>query len=99
MRMIAPLLLIVAVVAAGGAEPVAISLPDSDTPERVLETVESVRAFIGELAQIAGDLISLARDVFGWLEAGVGYLERLMELAESGMGLVNETVERGAPSP
>ncbi|WP_243670969.1 hypothetical protein [Methanoculleus chikugoensis] len=50
--------------------------------------------------QIGADLLSLARDVLGWLEAGVGYLERLMDLAESGgMGFVNGTVEWVAPSP
>ncbi|NMA11496.1 MAG: hypothetical protein GX932_10920, partial [Methanomicrobiales archaeon] len=77
----------------------AIPLPDSDAPERVFETVESIREVIEGLVQFGADLISLARDVLGWLEAGVGYLERLMDLAESGLGLVNGTVERVAPPP
>ena len=93
MRMVAAVLLLVAVVA------VAIPPPDSDAPGSVLETLESIPEYIGELAQLGADLLSLVRDIIGWLETGAGYLERLMNLAESGMGIMNETVERVAPSP
>ncbi|MDD3070658.1 MAG: hypothetical protein PHX88_05630 [Methanoculleus horonobensis] len=94
MRMIATILLIFAVLAAAAATP-----PDADAPGSVLETLESIREVVGELAQTGADLLSFARDVLGWLGTGIGYLERLMNLAESGMGFVNETVERVASSP
>ena len=71
----------------------------SDAAESVFETVEAIGEFIEGLVQVGGDLLSLARDVFGWLEAGVGYIERLMDLAESGTSLVNGTAERVAPPP
>ncbi|MDK2916404.1 MAG: hypothetical protein PWR25_961 [Euryarchaeota archaeon] len=89
--MIATVLLLAAVLAA--------AIPPLDAPESVIETLDSVRESVGELAQLGADLLSLAREILEWLETGVGYLERLMSLTESGLGLVNETVERLGPLP
>lgn len=99
MRPFVAILLLFAVAAVAGTESINISLPDGGAPETVLGTVESVRDSVEQLVQVGDDLMSLANDVLRWFEAGVGYLERLMAVMESGMRLVNETVEQSATSP
>ncbi|MCT8336759.1 hypothetical protein FKB36_04465 [Methanoculleus sp. Afa-1] len=95
MRTTALVLLLAVVVMATSAWMPAVS----DATERVFETAEAFGEFIDGIAQIGGDLLSLARDVPEWLETWGEDLERLMDMAESGMSLVNRAVERVAPSP
>ena len=95
MRTITLALLLAVVVAATSAWMPAVS----DATERVFETAEAFGEFIDGIAQIGGDLLSLARDVPEWLETWGEDLERLMDLVESGMSLVNGTAELVASPP
>ncbi|HOI60929.1 MAG: hypothetical protein PHX88_11080 [Methanoculleus horonobensis] len=98
MRPIILVLLLIAVAGFAGTEVINVSLPDRDAPEAVLGTAESMWGFVEWLLQVADDLLSLVRDVLGYLEVGGEYVERLMGAMDSGKDLVNRMLEEGAPS-
>lgn len=93
MRPIVFVLLLIAVAGFAETDVINVSLPDRDAPEAVLGTAESMWDFVEWLLQIADDLLSLIRNVLGYLGVGSEEVERLMGAMDSGKDLVNRNLE------
>jgi len=97
MKPLALILLFFAVTAVAGLEAANLSLPDRDLSETVAGASESMWGFLAWLEQIINDLMTFLGDLLRHLQLGTEYIQRLMEVMDSGRDLVNKTVEHAAP--